>query len=64
MARVYQYLGREMKWLWDKDLRTNTVHVEDVARALWTAAEWYASTTEKEKVPTFNVVDDGDTSRA
>jgi nucleoside-diphosphate-sugar epimerase len=62
MARVYQHLGKEMKWLWDKDLRTNTVHVEDVASALWTAAEWYASSPPKSKPPIFNIVDHGNTS--
>lgn len=42
LARVYQEQGRELKWLWTEDLRINTVHVEDVARALWKAAEWRA----------------------
>jgi len=41
MARVYQSEGREMKWLWDRELRCNTVHVEDVVSAMWSAAEWY-----------------------
>ena len=40
LARVYQEQEREMKWLWTEDLRINTVWVEDVARALWRAAEW------------------------
>ncbi len=42
LARVYQEQDRELKWLWSEDLRINTVHVEDVARALWKAAEWRA----------------------
>lgn len=37
---MYQELGKELKYLWSSDLRTNTVHVEDVARACWTAAVW------------------------
>lgn len=41
MARVYQELGKEMKWLWDAGLMVNTVHVEDASRSLWHAAEWY-----------------------
>lgn len=41
MARVYQDIGKEMKWLWDAGLMTNTVHVEDAVRALWHAADWY-----------------------
>ncbi|KAK3208865.1 hypothetical protein GRF29_77g2216622 [Pseudopithomyces chartarum] len=62
MARVYQALGKEMKWLWKEDLRTNTVHVEDVARALWTGAQWYVDS--KQATPrTFNLVDHGNTSQ-
>lgn len=66
MARVYKELGKEMKWLWDKDLMINTVHVEDVARALWTAAEWMRETGAKRKKEkgswhAFNVVDHGKT---
>lgn len=40
LASVYKDMGKEMKWLWNSDLRTATVHVEDVARACWAAAEW------------------------
>jgi nucleoside-diphosphate-sugar epimerase len=42
LARLYQEQDRELKWLWTEDLRINTVHVEDVARAIWQAAEWRA----------------------
>jgi len=42
-ARVYQEEGKDMRWLWDKELRVDTVHVEDVARAIWAAAEWYTT---------------------
>ncbi|CAI4216188.1 unnamed protein product [Parascedosporium putredinis] len=41
IARVYQYLESEMKWLWTKDLRTNTVHINDLTRAMWDVANWY-----------------------
>jgi len=64
MARVYQELDVEMKWLWGKDLRTNTVHVIDVANALWTVAEWYQKTSpvrRGDKPPVFNIVDHGNT---
>lgn len=40
LARIYQEEDKELKWLWTEDLRINTVHVTDVARALWTAATW------------------------
>jgi len=44
LARVYQeQRGRELKYLWSAELRTNTVHVADVARACWAAAEWRAA---------------------
>lgn len=69
MARVYQHLDDEMKWLWTKDLRTNTVHIHDATRALWDIATWYAQGKAKwdagsmGKVPIFNVVDKGATSQ-
>ncbi|KIV97576.1 hypothetical protein PV10_01308 [Exophiala mesophila] len=40
LSRVYKEQDKELKWLWTEDLRINTVHVEDVARALWAAAKW------------------------
>jgi hypothetical protein len=63
MARVYKALESEMKWLWTKDLRTNTAHIHDVVRALWSVAGWYVAGKDKwdakamGQVPTFNVVD-------
>jgi len=32
---VYKHLGETMEFLWDKDLKINTVHVVDVCAALW-----------------------------
>lgn len=69
MARVYQHIEDEMKWLWTKDLRTNTAHISDVARALWDIATWQGNgkagwdTGSMGKVPTFNVVDKGATTQ-
>ncbi|KAG9014997.1 hypothetical protein FRB94_007069 [Tulasnella sp. JGI-2019a] len=40
MGRVYQHLNEEMKYLWSGDLRINTVHLEDIAGAMWAVAEW------------------------
>jgi len=34
-AAVYQELKEKMKLLWDKSLKLNTVHVEDVCAAIW-----------------------------
>lgn len=69
LARVYQSLGQELKWLWTKDLRVHTVHVLDVVRALWDAADWYVAGQKNwdskayGATPIFNVVDKGDTSQ-
>lgn len=63
MARVYQSKNKEMRYLWKEDLKTNTVHIHDVVRALWHAADWYAKgPAERRPVPVFNVVDHGNTS--
>lgn len=65
MARVYQFLGKEMKFLWKEDLRTNTVHVDDAVRALWAGAEWYVKEPPPRKpVPIFNIVDHGNTCKS
>ena len=69
LARVYQ--SREpketLKWLWSSELRTNTLHVEDVARAMWMAAEWRARNDRLPNAPhervVFNVVDKGQTTQ-
>lgn len=57
-----------MKWLWTKDLRVNTVHIDDVTRGLWSIAEWYDVQTKggwdaksMGETPTFNMVDKGQT---
>lgn len=70
MARVYQYLEEEMKWLWTKDLRQNTVHIHDVVRSLWSVANWYSAGKANwdpkamgGNVPTFNIVDKGATTQ-
>ena len=34
-AAVYKYLGEKMRFAWDRKLKTNTVHVRDVAAACW-----------------------------
>lgn len=66
MARVYAYLKEEMKWLWTKDLRSHTLHVNDAVRALWHVADWYTHGKKNwdeswGSVPIFNIVDHGDT---
>lgn len=69
LARVYKSQGKEMKWLWSKDLRVNTVHVSDVCRAAWSAADWCAANPPTASSSTilsdraFNIADSGDTSQ-
>jgi hypothetical protein len=69
LARVYQHLGKEMKWLWTKELCINTVHVTDAVRALWRAVEWYHQgklgwDDAWGRVPIFNIVDHGATCKS
>lgn len=39
VGAVYKQLGETMKLLWSKDLKMSTVHVLDVARAIWFLCE-------------------------
>ncbi|KAI8902866.1 hypothetical protein BC833DRAFT_144980 [Globomyces pollinis-pini] len=64
---VYRHLKEELKFLWTKDLKLNTVHVLDVSRALWHVA---ASQTEKggrsgpiTPGEIYNVCDHGETDQ-
>ncbi|TPX38041.1 hypothetical protein SmJEL517_g00044 [Synchytrium microbalum] len=68
IGAVYRHLKEEMKLLWTKDLKINTVHVNDVVRALW-----YVAATKEEQggrtAPvkaggeTYNFADKGDTDQ-
>lgn len=70
MARLYQERSKDrpeqMKYLWSSDMRTNTLHVDDAARALWMAAVWRST---HDSIPNvsgrlvFNVVDKGNTTQ-
>jgi hypothetical protein len=53
---VYKHLAEKMKFLWGADLRLNTVHVNDVCKALWHGA------TRCPVGSVFNLADKGDTS--
>ncbi|KAI8149686.1 hypothetical protein BJV82DRAFT_588937 [Fennellomyces sp. T-0311] len=65
IGQVYKHLGEEMKLLWSKDLKLNTVHVEDVVRASWHVAKWYADTGKKPEdgAVVFNLADKEDTDQ-
>eukprot|EP00043_Microstomoeca_roanoka_P026867 m.12762 g.12762 ORF g.12762 m.12762 type:complete len:282 (+) comp7034_c0_seq1:86-931(+) len=56
VGAVYKRLGETMKLLWTDKLRINTVHVDDVAEALWVAA------TKGAKGEIYNLADKADTS--
>jgi len=56
-AAVYKHLGETMEFLWDKELKMHTVHVEDVCAALWHL------TSHGENGEIFNLADTGDTDQ-
>lgn len=63
-GRIYQFIKEEMKFLWSKDLKINTVHVNDVCRALWFIATWYQENDKAGKGPVvYNLADSGDTDQ-
>ncbi|ORX95563.1 NAD(P)-binding protein [Basidiobolus meristosporus CBS 931.73] len=62
IARVYQHLNEKMTMLWDKDMRINSVHVLDVARAFWHVSHWYLD-NQKSGIEIFNLSDPGDTNQ-
>ncbi|KAF8310223.1 NAD-P-binding protein [Clavulina sp. PMI_390] len=39
-ARVYQYTEEEMQYWWAPNTQINSVHTEDMSRALWASALW------------------------
>ncbi|KAG0356481.1 hypothetical protein BC939DRAFT_183218 [Gamsiella multidivaricata] len=64
-GRVYQHTKEKMEFLWTEDLRLNTVHVEDVIRAVWHTANWYVSSDNPNHgAPViFNLADENDTNQ-
>lgn len=54
---AYKKMGEKMEFLWTKDLRVNTVHVRDVARAIWHVA------MNGKKGAIYNLADKGDTDQ-
>eukprot|EP00158_Paraphelidium_tribonemae_P008252 Partr_v1_DN28528_c1_g1_i2_m73813 putative Epimerase dehydratase family protein len=65
VGAVYKELKEEMKLLWTKDLRINTVHVSDVARAYVALATAAVDAGKKASVigKTFNLADKADTDQ-
>jgi len=56
-AAVYKHLGETMEFLWDKELKMNTVHVEDLCAALWFLV------SHGNKGDIYNLADSGDTDQ-
>jgi nucleoside-diphosphate-sugar epimerase len=56
-AAVYKHLGETMEFLWDKELKMNTVHVEDVCAAL------VHLTTHGNNGEVFNLADTNETDQ-
>jgi nucleoside-diphosphate-sugar epimerase len=54
---IYKHLGKKMKFLWSGDLKINTVHVHDVARALFHLC------THGEDGATYNLADKSNTDQ-
>lgn len=58
VGAVYKHLGEMMKLLWGPDLHMNTIHVRDVARAIWHVANRPETIGQ-----TYNLVDEGDSTQ-
>lgn len=67
IGAVYRHLNEEMKFLWTKDLKLNTVHVDDVVRAIWhvsaTVEEKGGRTKPVASPEIYNLVDKEDTNQ-
>jgi len=61
IGNVYKHLNEEMKFLWTKDLKINTVHVHDVAAALWALCQYYLD--RKANAEIFNLADSQETDQ-
>ena len=58
-AASYQQMGETMKFLWDKTMRINTVHVDDVCRALF-----HVTSDRIPRGAVYNLADKNDTDQA
>lgn len=58
VGAVYKHLGEMMKLLWGPGLHMNTVHVIDVARAIW-----HVANRDDTIGQTYNLVDEGDSTQ-
>lgn len=58
IGAVYKQMGETMKLLWNADLKLNTVHVDDLCRAIWHVCGRDDTLNE-----VYNVVDDGNSTQ-
>jgi len=56
---VYAHMKEKLQFMWSRELKINTVHVVDVAGAIWAAA----TTTGLASGAVYNVSDSGDTDQ-
>jgi len=56
-AAVYKVKNEKMEFLWDKDLKINTVHVSDVVSAIWHLAQ------NGKPGSVYNLADENDTTQ-
>jgi len=54
-----------MELLWDGDRKINTVHVQDVVRAIWHSANWYVGSDNPDQSGKviFNLADENNTDQ-
>ncbi|XP_048749797.2 uncharacterized protein LOC125661708 isoform X2 [Ostrea edulis] len=57
IGAIYKYTRQKMKMLWTKDLQMNTVHVNDVSRAVWHLCNY------GNKGQVYNIVDNSNTTQ-
>jgi hypothetical protein len=64
LARAYKEINAPLFTVFGPEVKMNTVHVWDVARAAWHVADWYTATggVQEHGVKTYNLADLGDTS--
>ncbi|XP_059140667.1 uncharacterized protein LOC131928611 [Physella acuta] len=57
IGAIYKYMMQKMQMLWTKDLKMNTVHVDDVVRAVWHLC------FHGNRGQAYNLADKGDTTQ-
>lgn len=58
VAAIYRYLSKTMNLLWTSNLKLNTIHVEDLCRAIW-----FVCNRDDTIGQIYNVVDDAESTQ-